>query len=92
LQALQGKITIFRICLGLTRNTPNKSKPGVAVSDEERTEGVCAFAVPVPIYRTKEPIAMWIVGLKTQIDREGFPFYMNYLKAIAKRIKADLQG
>jgi len=62
-------------------------REGVAISNEERTEGVCAIAVPVPINRTSEPIAIWIVGLKNQINVKGFPFYKDCLRNTANRIR-----
>jgi IclR family KDG regulon transcriptional repressor len=65
-------------------------KNGIATSIEERTEGVCAFAVPLPIDKTKEPMAIWVVGLKNQIQEKGIPFYVVFLKKIAKRIVTNL--
>jgi IclR family KDG regulon transcriptional repressor len=59
---------------------------GIAISMEERTEGVCAFAVPLPTVQMTEPIAIWVVGLKNQIQEKGVPFYVNYLKKQAKKI------
>lgn len=63
---------------------------GVAVSNEERTEGVCAFSIPVPTNKASQPVAIWIVGLKTQIKEKGFPFYEKIMKKTAKKIAEEL--
>jgi len=60
---------------------------GIAISDEEYVEGVGAIAVPLQIKGSGFPIAIWVLGLKTQIKEKGFTFYTELLKEIAKKIE-----
>jgi len=60
---------------------------GIAISNEEYMEGVCALAVPIKIKKWKFPIAIWVIGLKSQIKERGFAFYADILKETAGKTK-----
>lgn len=59
----------------------------IAIEREEYIEGIRALAVPLNIHREDLQIAIWAVGLKTQIKDEVLDAYSMFLKDIAKKIE-----
>jgi DNA-binding IclR family transcriptional regulator len=65
---------------------------GIAIDMEEYIEGLRAFAIPLNINRAGSQVALWVVGLKRQINEETIPRYSTYLKKIAKEIEIRLSS
>lgn len=63
---------------------------GIAVDMEEYIEGIRAFALPLDISRSDSQLALWVVGLKRQINDETIPRYSKLLKKIAREIEIRL--
>lgn len=60
---------------------------GIAIDKEEYVEGVRALAVPLNINRKGLQVAIWVIGLKGQIEDEIILLYLSLLKEIAKKIE-----
>lgn len=61
---------------------------GFATDDEEYIGGIRAIAVPLRVNRGHLNVAIWIVGLKSQIKNEVIPLYRSMIKEIAEKIEA----
>ena len=62
-------------------------KEHIAVENEEYIEGLRAVAVPLPINKLHLHLAIWAVGLKSQISDKMLPIYGDVLKRVAKKIE-----
>lgn len=60
---------------------------GIAIDKEEYIEGICALAVPVSLKIGNNPVAIWAVGLKRQLEDNDIPVYAQLLKEIVKKIE-----
>jgi IclR family KDG regulon transcriptional repressor len=60
---------------------------GIAVDDGEYLEGIRALAVPLDIQRKNLKAAIWVVGLKRQIQDSSIPEYSDLLKKIVQMIE-----
>jgi IclR family KDG regulon transcriptional repressor len=60
-----------------------------ALDDEEYIEGIRALAIPLDMGRPDWPAAIWVVGLKSQLNDERIPVYRDLLKKIGARISAQ---
>ncbi|MDF1590813.1 MAG: IclR family transcriptional regulator [Desulfobacterales bacterium] len=60
---------------------------GVAIDKEEYIEGICALAVPVSLKIGNNPVAIWAVGLKRQMEDKDIPVYAALLEEIARKIE-----
>jgi IclR family KDG regulon transcriptional repressor len=67
----------------------NVQQEGIALEREEYIEGIRALAVPLHINKESMQIAIWAVGLKSQIKDEVIPTYSDILKNIAKKIENE---
>lgn len=65
-------------------------KEGIALDDEEYIEGVRALAVPLDLKRKNLKAAIWVVGLKRQIQDKDIPEYSDLLKETVKKIENQL--
>lgn len=63
---------------------------GIAVDLEEYIEGIRAFAIPINTNRANMQIALWAVGFKRQITKEGIPQQSEYLKTVSEEIELKL--
>ena len=63
---------------------------GIAIDMEEYIEGIRAFALPLNTTQADTQLALWVVGLKRQINDETIPRYSKLLKKIAKEIEIRL--
>ena len=61
---------------------------GFATDKEEYIEGLRAMAIPLYINRERLQIAIWIVGLKSQLKEEHINSYSKLLREIAQRIQS----
>ena len=61
-------------------------KEGIAFDDEEYTEGVVAFSVPLNTHRHDLQIAIWAVGLKQQVSSGSILEISDFLKKIANAL------
>lgn len=62
---------------------------GIAVEREEYIEGIRAIAVPIHLERNNMQVAIWAVGLKTQIKEDIISAYSRILKEIALKIENE---
>jgi len=60
---------------------------GIAIDKEEYIEGIRALAVPVSLKIGNNPVAIWAVGLKRQMEDKDIPVYAELLKEIVKKIE-----
>jgi len=60
---------------------------GIAIDKEEYIEGIRALAVPVSLKIGNNPVAIWAVGLKRQMEDKDIPVYTVLLKEIVKKIE-----
>ena len=63
---------------------------GIAIDMEEYIEGIRAFALPLNTTQADTQLALWVVGLKRQINDETIPRYSKLLKKIAREIEIRL--
>lgn len=63
---------------------------GIAIDLEEYIEGIRAFAIPIHTNRANTQIALWAVGFKRQITKEGIPQQSEYLKTLSEEIELKL--
>ena len=63
---------------------------GIAIDMEEYIEGIRAFALPLNLNRPDSQLALWVVGLKRQINEETIPQHSKLLKKIAREIEIRL--
>lgn len=62
-------------------------KTGIVVDKGEYFEGLRALAVPLKLVGSYLQMAIWTVGLKSQINDKAIPSYSRLLKGIAKKIE-----
>ncbi|MEW6671362.1 MAG: IclR family transcriptional regulator [Thermodesulfobacteriota bacterium] len=60
---------------------------GIAVDKEEYIEGICALAVPLGIKTGNNPVAIWAVGLKRQLEDIDIPVCAAFLKEVAMKLE-----
>ena len=57
------------------------------IDREEYVEGLRALAVPLYINKKGLQLAIWMIGLKGQIENGDIPLYSSLLKEKAKKIE-----
>jgi IclR family KDG regulon transcriptional repressor len=66
-------------------------KQGIAYDREEYIEGMVAFAIPVNSNNRNLQIAIWAVGLTSQVPDSSIPELTELLRAISQEIDCRLQ-
>lgn len=65
-------------------------RQGIATDYGEYIEGIGALAVPLGIGQSGSPLAIWAVGLKSQVKGENLGRFGQIMKEIAQAIRANL--